>query len=72
MPPIILSTAKWYYKDKELTKKVDIPVDFETMYVSRTYDFFDKILEFTTSIIVSKEAIYSYNYGTEKLMNKTL
>ena len=57
MPPIILSTSKRYYKDKELTKKEDIPVDFETKYVSRAYDLFDKTLEFTTSIIVSKAAI---------------
>ncbi len=54
MPPVILSSAKRYYKDKELTVEKDIPVDFETMYSSRAYDLFDKTLEFTTSVIVSK------------------
>lgn len=54
MPPVILSSAKRYYKDKELTVEKDIPVDFETKYISRAYDLFDKTLEFTTSVIASK------------------
>lgn len=55
MSPIILPSAKRYYKDKELTKKENAPVDFETKYISRAYDLFDKILEFTTSVISSKD-----------------
>lgn len=54
MPSVILSSAKRYYKDKELTVEKDIPVDFETKYISRAYELFDKILEFTTLIIASK------------------
>ena len=54
IPPIILSSAKRYYKDKELTVEKDIPVDFETKYISRAYKLFDKTLEFTTSVIASK------------------
>lgn len=54
MPPVILSSAKRYYKDKELTVEKDIPVDFETKYITRVYDLFDKTLEFTTSVIASK------------------
>lgn len=57
MPPVILSSGKRYYKDKELTVEKEVPVDFETKYVSRVYDLFDKILEFTTSVIISKGAV---------------
>ena len=57
MPPIIFSSAKRYYKDKDLTVEKDIPIDFETKYISRAYDLFDKILEFTISKIVSKITI---------------
>lgn len=56
MPPIILSSEKRYYTNKQLTEKKEMPVDFENRYVSRTYDLFDKILEFTTSVIISKKA----------------
>ena len=54
MSPVILSSAKRYYKNKELTVEQDIPVDFETKYISRAYDLFDKTLEITTSVIASK------------------
>lgn len=54
MPPVILSSAKRYYNDKELTVEKDIPVDFEAKYISRAYELFDKTLEFTTSVIASK------------------
>ena len=54
MLPVILSSAKRYYKDKELTVEKDIPVDFEAKYISRAYELFDKTLEFTTSVIASK------------------
>lgn len=54
IPSVILSSGKRCNMDKELTKKKDIPADFETMYVSRTYDLFDKILEFTTSIVLKR------------------
>lgn len=54
MPPVILSSAKRFYKDRELTVEKDIPVDFETKYISRAYDLFDKTLEFITSVIASK------------------
>ena len=63
MPTVILSSAKRYYKDKELTVEKDVPIDFETKYVSRAYDLFDKILEFTTSIIVSRENKTENYYG---------
>ncbi len=53
MPPIILSSAKRYYKNKELTEQKEIPTDFETKYISRAYDLFDRVLEFTTSIITA-------------------
>lgn len=53
-PLIPLPSSKGYYHDKELKGQKLIPVDFEVKYLSRAYDLFDKTLEFTTSIIVSK------------------
>lgn len=59
LPPILLSTSKGYFHNKELTEEKEIPINFETSYVSRTYELFDKTLEFTTSIIISKEESFS-------------
>lgn len=54
MPPIILASSKGYYSDKQLKTENEIPVDFEAKYISRTYELFDKTLEFTTTIIMAK------------------
>ena len=50
-----IPSAKGYYQDKKLKEENYIPIDFETKYVSKVYELFDKTLEFTTSIIESKE-----------------
>lgn len=54
MPPIILASSKRYYSNKQLKTENEIPVDFEAKYMSHAYDLFDKTLEFTTTIIMSK------------------
>jgi len=54
LPPILFPSSKGYYNNRELTEEKEIPVDFETSYISRAYDLFDKILEFTTSIIITR------------------
>ena len=55
MQPVILPSAKGYYNNKELKDEKEIPVDFESKYISRAYDLFDKTLEFTTSIIMKSQ-----------------
>lgn len=55
MQPVILPSAKGYYNNKELKDEKVIPVDFESKYISRAYDLFDKTLEFTTSIIMKSQ-----------------
>lgn len=54
MPPIILASSKGYYSDKQLKTENEIPVDFEAKYMSHAYELFDKTLEFTTTIIMTK------------------
>lgn len=54
MPPLILASSQRYYSDKQLKTKKEIPVDFEAKYLSRVYEVFDKTLEFTTKIIMTK------------------
>lgn len=55
IPTIHLPACKGYYHNRELTEEREVPVDFEPNYISRAYDMFDKILQFTTSVIISKD-----------------
>lgn len=55
LPQILFPSSKGYYNNRELTEEKEIPVDFEASYVSRAYDLFDKILEFTTSFIITRQ-----------------
>ena len=52
--PIILASSKRYYSNKQLKTENEIPVVFEAKYLTHTYELFDKTLEFTTTIIMTK------------------
>lgn len=52
--PILFPVARGYYNNEKLTRKKEMPVDFETKFVTRAYDVFDKTLEFTSVVISNR------------------